>query len=92
MGFGERPKYSIRFFLTGEDRAGEPFAVQVQHAFGVRTVGVTRARQIGLAMRDRALRDHTYALRAASVQEILQAAEAYPFPLARSRSLSGHSY
>ncbi|MFB3814650.1 MAG: glycosyltransferase [Terriglobales bacterium] len=40
----------------------------------LRSVDVHRARQIGAAMRQRALRDHTYALRAAQVDALLKAA------------------
>jgi spore maturation protein CgeB len=44
----------------------------VQH---LRSVDRNRACEIGTAMRERALRDHTYALRAAEVDAVLAAAE-----------------
>jgi spore maturation protein CgeB len=40
----------------------------------LRSIELPEARRIGLSMRERALRDHTYALRAAEVHRILQAA------------------
>jgi spore maturation protein CgeB len=40
----------------------------------LRTIGSAEARNIGQAMRQRALRDHTYALRAAEVDDVLRAA------------------
>jgi spore maturation protein CgeB len=40
----------------------------------LRTTAISQARSIGRSMRQRALRDHTYALRAAEVDEVLRAA------------------
>lgn len=42
LGFGEQPQYSVRFFLSGEDRAGSSFCAQTQSRFGVRTVALLR--------------------------------------------------
>ena len=60
------------FFRPGEEILTAHSAVQVVDC--LESVGSRQAREIGSAMRRRALRDHTYRLRAAEVDRILQRA------------------
>lgn len=59
-----------QFFLPGEEILQADSAEQIVHY--LRTVSQTRARDIGKRMRQRALRDHTYTLRAQEFDAIVK--------------------
>lgn len=61
-----------RFFQIGEEILVASNAEQIVHL--LRTVAPAQARRIGTRMRDRALREHTYALRASEVDSVLRTA------------------
>ena len=62
-----------QFFVPGKEILLASSAEDIVHH--LRSVSSSQAREIGRAMRRRALRDHTYDLRAAEVDAILSAAE-----------------
>lgn len=61
-----------RFFQINEEILVASSAEQIVHL--LRTVATAQARRIGTRMRDRAMREHTYALRAVEVDSVLRAA------------------
>lgn len=44
IGYGARPMYTVRFLLTGEDRAGLSFSADAEAQFAMRTAQVLRTR------------------------------------------------
>ena len=61
------------FFAVGTEILTAASAEEVVHH--LRTVSAARGTEIGHAMRERALKEHTYALRAGEVEETLRAAQ-----------------